>query len=247
VASDQQASEPIKRTARRRRNQPERAHVVATFGSGKSHLAALSKLLPEQQRFALILLNAVGEVAENAKISENEVRNVVYRVVQGGLLQEHKAHSVRRDLARALGPTLAEIDPVPHATVEQARRLAKLRASLLRQGAFPTSAIAKGREMNRDAARQWISRARNQNRLFTVAHDGETLVPSFLLDDKLEPRSQLQAPISALRKAGEDGWALWAWFASPSPWLGGETPGDLVESDPERVTEAARQRALSMA
>lgn len=216
-----------------------------TGSSSKSHLVALGKLPAEQQRFALLLLNALGEVAKDAEISEDEVRNVVFRMLQGGLLQAHKAHSVRRELVRALGPTLAEIDPVPHATVEQARRLANLRASLLRQGAFPTSAIAEGRGMNRDTARQWISRARNQYRLFTVTHDGETLIPSFLLDDYLEPRSQLQAPIFALREAGEDGWSLWAWFATPSPWVGGKIPGDLVESDPERVAEAARQRALS--
>ena len=72
-------------------------------------------------------------------------------------------------------------------------------------------------------------------------------MPAFLLDDEFEPRSEVQEPIRALREAGEDGWALWAWFATPSPWVGGRVPAELLVTAPELVAESARQRAAAAA
>ena len=145
----------------------------------------------------------------------------------------------------ALGPLLGELDPVPYATVEQARRLAALRASLLRKGAWSTAAIADARGITTNNARQWVSRHRKAHRIFTVTHDGETLVPAFLLDDELEPRPTAHQPIRLLHDAGEDGWALWAWFATASAWVGGRIPAELLASDPDLVAQSARQRAAA--
>lgn len=210
-------------------------------------LAALTDLPLEHQRFALLLIQALRAVADESDLSETEVRNLVYRVLQAGSLQERRAPAARRELARALGPALADLDPVPYATVEQARRLAALRASLLRGGALSTAAVAGARGITPNNARQWISRHRKAHRIFTVAHDGETLVPAFLLDDEFEPRAVAQEPIRLLREAGEDGWALWAWFATPSAWAGGRVPAELLTSAPGLVAESARQRSASAA
>lgn len=208
---------------------------------------ASSRLPLEQQRFALWLTEALRGVADEADLSESEARNLLYRLVQAGLLQERRAPEARLELARALGPSLADLDPVPYATVEQARRLSALRASLLRQGALSTAAIAEARGITANNARQWISRHRRSQRLFTVTHEGETLVPTFLLDQGLEPKPAATAAITALREAGEDGWGLWAWFASPSVWLGGGVPAEVLDTDPERVVRSALQRAASAA
>lgn len=222
--------------------------VLAAAGSGKSHaLEALGGLPVERQRFAVLLAEALRSVADEIDVPESKVRNVLYRLVQAGLLQERRAPEARKDLARTLGPSLADVDPVPYATVEQARRLAALRSSLLREGAFSTAAIAEARGMTPNNARQWISRHRKSHRLFTVTHEGETLVPAFLLDKGLEPKRESQAAIAALRQVGEDGWALWAWFATPSAWLGGRVPAEVLATDPERVAESARQRAAAAA
>lgn len=222
--------------------------VSAAAGSGKSHvLEALGELPVEQQRFAVLLTEAVRSVADEIDVPESKVRNLLYRLVQAGLLQERRAPEARKDLARALGPSLADLDPVPYATVEQARRLAALRSSLLREGAFSTAAIAEARGITPNNARQWISRHRKSHRLFTVTHEGETLVPAFLLDEELEPKPEPQEAIEALRQVGEDGWALWAWFATPSAWLGGRVPAEVLAADPERVAESARQRAAAAA
>ncbi len=199
----------------------------------------------EEQRFAVMLSDAIGRVATDVDLSEEDVRTMVARLVEAGLLQEQKAPEARRRLAQALGPSLADLDPVPRATVEQARRLAGLKASLLRQGAFTTASLAEARGITTNNARQWISRLRRADRLFTVAHEGESLVPAFLLDGALEPRPEATAAIESLRGAGEDGWALWAWFASPSPWLGGQVPAEAMTETPDAVAEAARSRAAS--
>jgi hypothetical protein len=215
---------------------------------GRTSMLDVFRGLPvEQQRFAVLLTEAVRGVAEEVDLPESEIRNLIYRLVQAGVIQERRAPEARKELARALGPSLADLDPVPYATVEQARRLAALRASLLRHGALSTSAIASARGMTPNNARQWISRHRRSNHLFTVTHDGETLVPAFLLDDELEPRPGPQGAIKALREAGEDGWALWAWFAMPSGWLGGRVPAEVLVNDPELVAESARQRAAAAA
>jgi hypothetical protein len=228
---------------------PTATAVFATFGSGKSDsvLTALTSLPPDRQRFALLLVQAVEEVAAESEVSEADVRSMVYRVLQAAMLQERRAPAARRDLARVLGPSLGELDPVPYATVEQARRLAALRASLLRDGAWSTAAIADARGITTNNARQWVSRHRKSHRIFTVTHEGETLVPVFLLDEELEPRPAAQEPIRLLRDAGEDGWALWAWFATPSAWVGGRIPGELLASEPDLVAESARQRAAAAA
>lgn len=210
-------------------------------------LAALAALPLEHQRFALLLVDAFRTVADESEMPETDVRNLVYRVLQAGLLQERRAPAARRDLAKALGPSLADLDPVPYATVEQARRLAALRASLLREGALSTAAIADARGTTPNNARQWVSRNRKAHRIFTVTHEGETLVPAFLLDDELEPRSEAQEPIRLLREAGEDGWSLWAWFAAPSAWVGGRVPAELLATAPELVADSARQRSASAA
>ena len=221
--------------------------ALAATGAGAKVLAALAAVPLEQQRFALMMIDTFRTAADKSDLSETEVRNLIYKVVQAGLLQERRAPAARSDLAKALGPSLADVDPVPYATVEQARRLAALRATLLRGGALSTAAVANARGITANNARQWVSRNRKAHRIFTVTHEGETLVPAFLLDDEFEPRAEAQEPIRLLREAGEDGWALWAWFAMPSPWFGGRVPADLLATAPDLVAESARQRAASAA
>lgn len=227
--------------------QTQATPILLTTGSGKSRTAwtVLHALSLEQQRFALLLVDAIGSVADESELSEAEVRNMVYRILQAALVQERRAPAARRELGRVLGPWLGEFDPVPYATVEQARRLAALRASLLHSGAWSTGAIAEARGITTNNARQWVSRHRKAHRLFTVTQEGETLVPAFLLDEELEPRPAAQEPTRLLREAGEDGWALWAWFATPSAWLGGRIPAELLVTRPDLVAERARQRAAA--
>jgi hypothetical protein len=208
---------------------------------------ALSTLAPEFQRFALLLQKAVGDVAHDQAVSEAEVLRFVFRSLQVARIHERRAAHARRELADVLAPSLDDVAPVPRATIEQARRLAALRAALLAGGAWTTAALAEAHDMTPNNARQWIHRHRKAGRIFTVTHEGEALVPAFLMDERLEPRPAAQAPIRALRAAGEDGWGMWAWFVSPSGWLGGQVPADLLDTDPGGVAQAAERRATAAA
>jgi hypothetical protein len=189
----------------------------------------------------------VTQLAEEASVPSGEALEVLHFVVRGALAERRRTVGARQELVASLTPSLAELDPVPHAAVEQARRLAALRSELLASGAFTYESLADGRGATPAAVRQFVSRARARNELFTVSHDGETLVPSFLLDAELSPRLRLRPIIETLRAAGEDGWALWAWFLTPSGWLGGQRPLDLVDDNPTMVAEAAQRRVSNAA
>lgn len=208
---------------------------------------ALSDLPLEDQRFAVLVLDAMNAVAVEYDLPEQEVRNGVARALWSARLQHRRADELRSELVARLTPSLVELDPVPRATIEQAQRLATLRARLLGEGAYSVAALADARGAKPNAVRQWLHRARGRDEVFTVAHDRETLVPSFLLDDDLRARPEARPPISVLRGAGEDGWALWAWFALPSAALEGRAPAELLGTEPDRVAELARRRAAEAA
>jgi hypothetical protein len=189
----------------------------------------------------------VAGVAAEEHASSAEILDALRPVLATTLHTRRRALASVEDMVRVMTPSIVDVDPVPRAAVDQARRRAGLRASLLSQGAFTYRALAEGRGTNEAAARQSVRRARGKHLLFSVVHDGETLVPAFLLDEDLDPRPIYRSAIEALTKIGEDGWALWAWFTTPSAWLDGEVPAQLAESDAERVAEAARRRASNAA
>ena len=128
--------------------QRSRAAPASTSGAGDRHsrTTSLTDLSPEWQRFALLLVQAMEDVADEAAVPEADMRSMIYRMFQAAVLQGRRSPGARLELAKVLGPSLREFDPVPYATVEQARRLATLRASLLRDGAWSTAALAKARE-----------------------------------------------------------------------------------------------------
>lgn len=146
-------------------------------------------------------------------------------------------------LVGQLMPTLAEMDPVPYAIVQQARRRAALRSELLATGAFTYRALSEGRGMNPATVRQWVRRARDRYEVFTVEHDNETLLPALLLDADLLPRPEFKAVVEVLTEAGEDSWGLWAWLVHPTPWLDGAIPAVLLFEEPDVVLDVARRRA----
>jgi hypothetical protein len=154
---------------------------------------------------------------------------------------------VRGSLVDDMVPAFDQLDPVPHATVEQARRLAALKTRLLRSGAFTARALADGWEVALPTARKRLDRARDRGEVFTVIHDGEVLLPAFVLDGQMQIRGELTDAMRALTEAGEDGWAAWAWFTSPSGWLDGRVPEEVAASDAAAVAHAARRRASNAA
>jgi hypothetical protein len=82
--------------------------------------------------------------------------------------------------------------------------------------------------------------------VFTVTHQDQTIVPTFQLDVRGEPRADLALLLAALMPAGLTGWQLWAWMTSPTGWLSGEVPEKVAAVEPERVRLACARRAAAL-
>ncbi|MGH9103092.1 MAG: hypothetical protein ACRDYD_08965 [Acidimicrobiales bacterium] len=163
-------------------------------------------------------------------------------------LQAEEAPLQRPHLLRAM--LLAGVDPVPPATVApaQARRLARHRERLLASGAHTTDSLQRLRgDSSAGVTRTWLARRRRSGEVFTVAHEGTTLVPVFQLDERGEPRPGLRPALEALQPLGMRGWELWGWFTSTSTWLDGARPAELLDTSPRLVTDAARRFGASSA
>ena len=194
-----------------------------------------------------LLASWIGGIAESQHVNITEVLDALRPTVVATIHSRQRAVDSIDNFVKTLTPSMIEFDPVPKGALEQARRQAALRSSLLAKGAYTIRALAEGRRASVPATRQFVHRAKSWHELFTVPHDGEALIPSFLFDEGLQLKVAFASAIDWLTSVGEDGWALWTWFSTPSEWLGGSVPAEVVESDPDRVTLAARRRASNAA
>ena len=161
-------------------------------------------------------------------------------------VQAEHAEATRADLVHTL--MAGNMPLTPPATLAQAQHLATHRDALL---ATPVHTHASLRELRGDAressTRTWLSRRREAADLFTITHNGRTLIPAFQLDDAGEPRTELQPILNALLSAGVQGWPLWTWLTSPAGMLSGEIPEQLARTAPHRVLRAANRFAAATA
>jgi hypothetical protein len=136
-------------------------------------------------------------------------------------------------------------DPVPDsAVVEQARRNAEARTTFLRD--VPTATSADLAELSGSRARNKAALAggwRKAGRVFAVSVSGQLRFPLFQFDGAGQPKPQLAAILRALQENGLSGWELALWFAGASERLDGRRPLDLIDTEPDRVLDVARQVA----
>lgn len=84
-----------------------------------------------------------------------------------------------------------------------------------------------------------------EGRIFTVDHEGTKHVPRFQFDEKGQPRPAVAGVIRALGGKTSN-WGLALWLTANSGWLGGRRPVDLLNSEPERVVQAAESEASEL-
>lgn len=84
---------------------------------------------------------------------------------------------------------------------------------------------------------------RRAGRLLAIPINGRLLYPTFQFVEG-GPHPAMQEVLAAFR--GDSPWSVAMWFASPSGWLGGERPLDLLRTDPGRVIDAARQTSAPL-
>jgi hypothetical protein len=127
--------------------------------------------------------------------------------------------------------------------VLQARRNAAAREEMISEfgllGSSEVAELAGSRAGNRAAlANRW----KQEGRLFTVTHRGETLYPGFQFDGKGQPLPAVAQVLKTLGRQSYD-WELALWFTARNGWLGAKRPVDLLEREPAAVVEAARREA----
>lgn len=125
-------------------------------------------------------------------------------------------------------------------SLEQARLLNAARARLLKSGTAITIAmLADGAGISEEAGRGRVKRHRAAQRLVTVLHEGETLIPTFQLgaDYALDPVAV--RVVGAMTAAGLGPWAIWDWAQTPNGWLDGRTPAAAIGAgDTDSVSRA---------
>ncbi|MGK2879771.1 MAG: hypothetical protein ACSLE6_02885 [Mycobacterium sp.] len=188
------------------------------------------------------------EVAERSDhvevrgVSRTQVLEALDLLERVRATQADRATAIRTDLVHTL--MAANVPLMPPATLAQAQRLAAHRDALL---AAPVLTHETLREIRGDtkesSTRTWLSRRRDAAQLFTVSHDGRTLIPAFQLDGTGTPRPELQPILAALNNSGVQGWVLWTWLVSPTSLLSGEIPERLAVTAPQRVLRAAQRFA----
>lgn len=124
--------------------------------------------------------------------------------------------------------------PIPlldEVAVEQARLIRMARDHLATtERSVDYKGLASGRASTELAARQWVKRQRDANRLFVVEHGNRMLVPTFQLDEAFELDPLVSTAVVRLVEFGMGGWAMWQWFTAHNPWIGAR-PVDVIATD----------------
>jgi hypothetical protein len=179
-------------------------------------------------------------------VSRHEVLEALHLHAEVQVVKAAHTADVRDSLVRTLMGKGVSL--VPPASLAQAQRLAAHRDALLATPVYTHESLQQMRGDTRaSSTRTWLSRRKDARELFTVKHDGRTIIPAFQLDADAEPRPELQPVLQTLIEAGVQSWALWTWLTSPTSLLSGEIPEQLVRSTPQRVLRAARRFAAANA
>jgi hypothetical protein len=145
-------------------------------------------------------------------------------------------------LLRAVAPP----DPLADIELKIAEDTADLRREFLDRVPVSTSAEVHQRaRFPGNNPSQTVHRWRKQGKIFSIHYGGRDLYPSFQFADDGRPLSIVAELLEILaRDKDRSDWDNALWFAADSGWLDGQTPIDLLQSDPARVKRAAEQEAL---
>lgn len=159
-----------------------------------------------------------------SEASADELRLIVLAAVEE-ISQRPEMISARRKRTRPMSiQTVRE---------RQARRLEAAHRAFLKEFGTPEEP-GKG-----------YDRLKQERKIFTVAYQDATYVPSFQFDERGKPRPAVATVIRILGKKTSD-WGLALWFTASDGWLGGQRPVDLLKDEPERVVQAAEHGAAEL-
>jgi hypothetical protein len=203
----------------------------------------------------------IDQVAEEAKVPPETVELVLRLTVDRIQHTNERRLDIRKlwavDFRPSKGATAERliealmpeqlIVPTP-AAVLQARRNAQTRTALLEEfGALRSHEVAElahSRASNRAAlANRW----RSEHRVVAVPVRDELLYPGFQFSAEGRPKPVVGTALEWLRSDPHTtDWQAALWFATPTSWLGGRRPVDVMDEDPDAVIDAARREASDL-
>jgi hypothetical protein len=94
---------------------------------------------------------------------------------------------------------------------------------------------------------QQLARWEAEGRIFSFNHKGIQLFPSYALDSAClyEPVERLREIITVLATK-KDGWSMACWFGYTNSYLGAKAPKTLLNSEPDKVLDAARDAVIGI-
>lgn len=148
----------------------------------------------------------------------------------------------------ALAEFYADDTPIPKYSAKKAEMIAKAQAKVIKSTNWLTakelSDFAGFKSTNASAQpAKWKA----AKKIFSVKYKSQELFPSYAIDAQNghRPIGGLQ---EVLREFGDtkDGWGLAYWFASVNGYLGGESPQNLLATNPGLVLKAAKDELMGI-
>jgi len=126
-------------------------------------------------------------------------------------------------------------------TRRENRRQAHL-TSLLATPVLTVSDVARRRGESFETTERWMAPLLTNGRLIAIPDQPELVIPAFQVNDqgaliRVVSETNRILTISRLHTL----WSKWAWWHSRTSYLSGESPINLIHTDPHRVITAARR------
>ena len=140
-------------------------------------------------------------------------------------------------LIDAAMPTLSD-RPAP-TVIDQARRNAEARAKFVQD--YEMLDAEQVHELFGSAAKNraaLAARWRADRKIFALDYRSRLLYPAFQFDQQGRPKGIIGKVLAMLGDAAGP-WQTAIWFTSANGWLDGKRPLDLLDSEPDRVLDAA--------
>ena len=97
------------------------------------------------------------------------------------------------------------------------------------------------------SVRTWVHNQRRRHGLLAVRRGGRNVFPGFQFTATGRPQPWLRDVTAPLLAAGWSEEAVLLWLAAPTGWLSGQTPLEVLDTDPDRVRRAVAAAAAGPA
>jgi hypothetical protein len=213
---------------------PPAADVVLEDASGRVILLEAMMGTGKTERMVSELIKEQGPAAILAGSSANALARA--------MAEWGRQEGSYREVLEALAPK--ERGSLSAAAVLQARRNAEARRNFLEEFPALTSSEVADAANSRAANRASLAnRWRDEGKVFAVRLGEQHLYPAFQFNAHGRPLEVIAGVLKRLSEGDLNDWQTALWFTSPTGWLGGHRPVDLLNDQPDAVVEAASREA----